>query len=132
MQGILEPGSLYLTPEEPLDLSAYLLKTDAEETYLTNAGAEIIRTNHAGGTKISLNGQDKGGSAASFYAPVGSGSATNLLQSQGENKAPTWIAPDQIFNGAVTSILSNNLTPKKVVIADNNGKSCCSRSRPNR
>jgi hypothetical protein len=56
IQGILEPGSLYLTPEEPLDLSAYLLKTDAEEKYLTNVEAEIIRTNHAGGTKVSLNG----------------------------------------------------------------------------
>lgn len=45
---------------------------------------------YAGGTKVTLNGTNKGASDASFYAPTSYGSSGQFLKSAGENAAPTW------------------------------------------
>ena len=45
---------------------------------------------YAGGTKVILNGTNKGSSDASFYAPTSYGSSGQFLKSAGANAAPTW------------------------------------------
>ena len=45
---------------------------------------------YAGGTKVTLNGTNKGASDVSFYAPTSYGSSGQFLKSSGENAAPTW------------------------------------------
>lgn len=44
---------------------------------------------YAGGTKVTLNGTDKGASTASFYAPTGAGTSGQWLKSNGSG-APSW------------------------------------------
>lgn len=43
------------------------------------------------GTTVNLNGTDKTGALVSIYAPTTSGTAGYLLESNGENSAPSWI-----------------------------------------
>lgn len=45
---------------------------------------------YAGGTKVTLNGTNKGASDVSFYAPTSYGSSGKFLKANGENNAPTW------------------------------------------
>ena len=45
---------------------------------------------YAGGTKVTLNGTNKGASDVSFYAPTSYGSSGQFLKANGENNAPTW------------------------------------------
>lgn len=59
--------------------------------YISN-GVPTVMTKYAGGTSITLNGTDKLGQDASFYAPTdsGNGSATEYLESNGSDDAPVW------------------------------------------
>lgn len=45
---------------------------------------------YSGGTKVTLNGTNKGASDASFYAPTSYGSSGQFLKANGKNNAPTW------------------------------------------
>ena len=45
---------------------------------------------YAGGTKVTLNGTNKGASDVSFYAPTSYGSSGQFLKANGQNNAPTW------------------------------------------
>ncbi len=45
---------------------------------------------YAGGTKVTLNGTNKGASEVSFYAPVYYGTSGQFLVSRGADKAPVW------------------------------------------
>jgi len=47
---------------------------------------------YAGGTKVTLNGNDKGATTASFYAPTESSTTGYILQSQ-QYGEPTWVSP---------------------------------------
>ena len=58
-----------------------------------------------GGTSVTLNGQDKTGERASFYAPIGSGEEGQVLISNGENEAPEWNS----FNGYCPQIVDTEL-----------------------
>ena len=46
--------------------------------------------NKSGGTSVILNGVDKTGSEASFYAPTASGTTGQVLVSNGDANAPSW------------------------------------------
>ena len=50
----------------------------------------LSSSTYAGGTKVTLNGSDKGASTASFYAPTSYGSIGYILQGNGSGNAPTW------------------------------------------
>lgn len=52
--------------------------------------AAVVCDEFAGGTKVTLNGTDKGASEVLFYAPVWYGTPGQFLQASGENKAPVW------------------------------------------
>lgn len=62
-----------------------------QPVYFTNGGVPSAGSTYAGGTKVTLNGTDKGASTASFYAPTGAGTAGQYLRSNGSG-APTWRA----------------------------------------
>lgn len=62
-----------------------------QPVYFTNGGVPSAGSTYAGGTKVTLNGTDKGASTASFYAPTGVGTAGQYLRSNGSG-APTWRA----------------------------------------
>lgn len=47
---------------------------------------------YAGGTKVTLNGSDKGATTASFYAPTTNGTTGYILQSQQDGE-PIWVSP---------------------------------------
>ena len=67
--------------------------------YLDNGVAKVGST-YAGGTKVTLNGSDKGGSTASFYAPTSVGTSGYILTSTGSTtKVPTWIQSVPVANG---------------------------------
>lgn len=79
--------------------------------YKTNSGADegVLDTcsTYAGGTKVTLNGTDKGAGTASFYAPTAVGSKYSILTSNGSG-APSWvrsISPDaiELYMGGSTS-----------------------------
>lgn len=65
--------------------------------YLDNGVAKAGST-YAGGTKVTFNGSDKGGSTASFYAPTGAGTSGYVLTSAGSG-APTWTQAVPVANG---------------------------------
>ena len=56
--------------------------------YVTN-GKITAGSTYAGGTKVTLNGADKGASTASFYAPTSAGNNGDMLSSTGSG-APSW------------------------------------------
>ena len=56
-------------------------------------------------TSVILNGEDKTGNTAEFYAPTTAGQEGQLLQSQGANKAPIWTP----FNGYSPSFVEDSL-----------------------
>ena len=58
-----------------------------------------------GGTSIILNGDDKTGDEADFYAPTVAGSEGQVLVSQGANAAPSWTS----FAGYCPTINENSL-----------------------
>ena len=75
--------------------------------YVTTSGKPEICSTYAGGTKVTLNGTDKGASTASFYAPTAVGSKYSILTSNGSGE-PSWantISPNAIglYRGGSTS-----------------------------
>lgn len=65
--------------------------------YLNNGVAKAGST-YAGGTKVTLNGSNKGASTASFYAPTSAGTSGYVLTSAGTG-APTWSQTIPVANG---------------------------------
>ena len=91
-QPLMTPGVDYV---EPSTLSGYQLKVPAtgsstRPVYVSSAGTFTQGSTYAGGTKVTLNKQNKGGAAASFYAPTDSGNSGQLLLSGGDGVAPSW------------------------------------------
>lgn len=61
-----------------------------------NAGIATTCTKYAGGTKVTLNGSDKGGTDATIYAPTSGGTAGYILKSAGTASAPVWEALETV------------------------------------
>ena len=63
-----------------------------------SSGAATEGSTYAGGTKVTLNGADKGASTASFYAPTSVGTQSYVLIADA-NGIPTWTAQSNITSG---------------------------------
>lgn len=104
----LTAGTDYLTPQA-IALS-YQPKVSAlggstRPVYISSSGTFTRASAYAGGTKVTLNGTDKGAGTASFYAPVpvtgneaaGYGLNGQYLGGSGHSGvAPIWITPGSI------------------------------------
>ena len=62
-----------------------------------NAGVATTCTTYAGGTKLTVNGSNKGGSSAAIFAPTTGGTAGQVLKSAGTASAPVWETLD-VYN----------------------------------
>jgi hypothetical protein len=75
--------------------------------YVDADGEATAGSQYAGGTKLTLNGTDKGADSATAYAPTAGGTAGQYLKSNGNGNAPTWetmdSAPTENSTKAVTS-----------------------------
>jgi hypothetical protein len=66
---------------------------NTKPVYVSQDGVLSECNTYAGGTKVTLNGTDKGGSTASAYAPTTVGNDGNVLRSSGSGE-PSWETPD--------------------------------------
>lgn len=83
---------------------AQIVKTGSttKPVYFSAAGTVAEASTYAGGTKVTLNGADKGASEASFYAPAGAGTSGQILKSSGTG-APTWVNQSTLSVGSATT-----------------------------
>ena len=65
------------------------LGSTTKPVYTSAAGTFAECSTYAGGTAVTLNGSDKGGNTASFYAPTAVGTSGQVLMSSGSG-APSW------------------------------------------
>lgn len=77
------------------------LGSTTKPVYVSAAGTFAAASTYAGGTKVTLNGTDKGASTASLYAPTTPGTDGQILKSNGSG-APTWVAQSVIDLGVIT------------------------------
>lgn len=87
-----------------LSLSA-AVGTTTKPVYFKADGKPYECSSYAGGTKVTLNGTDKGASTASFYAPTAVGTSGQVLSSSG-NGAPSWINQGTIAAGTAGKLAS--------------------------
>ena len=78
-----------------------------QPVYISN-GTITVGSTYAGGTKVTLNGEDKGTSTATFYAPTSIGDNGKVLKSDGTavywgNDNNTWQANTSSQAGYVTA-----------------------------
>ena len=69
--------------------------------YFNSNGQAVEGSLHAGGTKVTLNGSNKGSSSAEFYAPTTAGTSEQILKSNGSG-APAWVNQNAIAAGSAT------------------------------
>lgn len=78
------------------------LGSTTKPVYVSAAGTFAAASTYAGGTKVTLNGADKGASTASLYAPTAVGTNGQILKSNGSG-APTWVAQSDLIVGHASS-----------------------------
>lgn len=79
--------------------------TSTEPVYFSSNGQVAKADTYAGGTKVTLNGGDKGGSSASFYAPTSNGTPGFLLVSgEAESAPPKWVNPSSFSAGYANAL----------------------------
>ena len=83
-------------------------KGSATKPIYLSSGTATECSAYAGGTAVTLNGTSKAGATASIYAPTASGTSGYILQSNGNNAAPTWVetVPKATSAGKVGSSLT--------------------------
>lgn len=64
--------------------------SSSKPIYLTSAGIVQECSSYAGGTSLTINGVNKGGSSASVYAPTTYGNAGQVIVSGGNNATPEY------------------------------------------
>ena len=96
--------------------------TSSKPVYMSS-GTITEGSTYAGGTKVTLNGTNKGASTASFYAPTGSGTAGQILVSNG-SRAPSWANRLPITSSAVggSYVLARDSALLKTTTSDSNSK----------
>ena len=77
------------------------LGSTTKPVYVSAAGTFTAASTYAGGTKVTLNGTDKGASTATIYAPTAVGTSGQILKSNGSG-APTWVAQSTLSAGSAT------------------------------
>lgn len=95
----------------------------ATKPIYVNQSSEIKECEqYAGGTAVTFNGTSKAGDTASFYAPAGAGTANQVLISNGNNKAPSWVSQSDLNVGSATKATNdgdgNSITGKYVPYKD--------------
>lgn len=88
-------------------LGSSTVGSSTKPIYLSN-GSPTQASTYAGGTKVTLNGSDKGASTASLYAPTNAGSEGNLLKSNGSG-SPGWVSSESYLNNPKTVSMAQNL-----------------------
>ena len=92
-----------------------------------NSGVPTECSTYAGGTKVTLNGADKGASTASFYAPTAGGTAGQVLVSGGSS-APGWkdFSAVDLKTSSDVAAISKTITTSwaELVTAANMAKYC--------
>ena len=73
-------------------LGSSTLGSTTKPVYLSSGTATECST-YAGGTKVTLNGTNKAGTTASFYAPTSYGTSGKILKANGSGSNPTWVYP---------------------------------------
>ena len=82
--------------------------------YVASTGVLTVCSTYAGGTKVTLNGSDKGASTASFYAPTSAGTSGYILKSAGSG-APTWASLADIADSRYVNVTGDTMTgPLKI------------------
>ena len=86
-------SSQFLKADGSLDTAAYQgnvakLGSATQPLYTSAAGTFATCSTYAGGTKVTLNGANKGAADASFYAPTAAGTSGQVLTSSGG--VPAW------------------------------------------
>lgn len=77
------------------------LTYDRDETGDTPVNDWVAKSN----TSVILNGEDKTGNEANFYAPTVAGTEGNVLISNGKNTAPSWAS----FTGYAPTVVDDEL-----------------------
>ena len=104
------------TADSASKLGTSTLGSGTQPIYL-NAGVATTCSTYAGGTKLTVNGSNKGGSSAAIYAPTTGGTAGYILKSAG-TAAPVWAELDAYTKAEVDTALSN----KSASTHDHDGK----------
>jgi hypothetical protein len=95
------PTNAVLIPER----IAWINRGSSSQPIYLNTGIPTVCSTYAGGTKVTLNGTDKGASTASFYAPTSAGTSGQILKSSGG--APSWADADYEPKGTKLAITSD-------------------------
>ena len=94
----LSGHKLTLTKGSTFQSVVDVLGSATKPVYVSSTGVFAECSTYAGGTRVTLNGTDKGASTASFYAPASAGSSGQYLRSSGSG-APSWASPGSIASG---------------------------------
>lgn len=96
------------------------LGSATKPVYISGDGTFTECSTYAGGTAVTLNGNSKAGSAASFYAPTGRGEFGQFLVSLGaRGDEPAWTFLDKTYLPSDT-VYGTGLTADKIVVGDGN------------
>ena len=98
---------VYIASTGRVTASTSTVGTSTKPVHL-NAGIITECSTYAGGTKVTLNGSNKGASTASFYAPTGAGTSGQLLVSSGG--APTWKSLADIADSRYVNTAGDTMT----------------------
>lgn len=82
------------------------LGSTIKPVYVSSDGTLSAASTYAGGTKVTLNGSNKGGSTASLYAPTSAGTSGYFLKSNGSG-SPTWQQADTSVTEGSTNLVTS-------------------------
>ena len=102
-------SGLSLSATGALSITKYsgTLGSDTKHVYLKAGVPTESLYAYAGGSLVNLNGADKVGAKATFFAPTAGGTANQILKSNGAS-APTWINQSAITAGKATADAAGN------------------------
>lgn len=83
--------------------------SSTKPVYIASTGRATAGSNYAGGTKVTLNGTEKGATTATFYAPTTPGSSGQVLTSKAANADPTWVNQRALDVGKLEGYTRSNL-----------------------
>ena len=103
----LTKGTTFLTSHQ--DISGKQdkvakLGSSTKPLYTSAAGTFSECSTYAGGTNVTLNGSNKSGSTASFYAPTVAGTSGQYLVSGGSGTAPSWSTLSSYAGGTAVTL----------------------------
>ena len=97
------------------------LGSTTKPVYISADGKFTECSTYAGGTAVTLNGNSKAGSTASFYAPTDNGEIGQFLMSTGSSIYPAWTFLDKTYLPSDT-VYGTGLTAGQIVVGDGDSK----------